>query len=167
MFRRYCPPSSNIAAVSCPSEQHFVASISVVAARGVLAPMSSMFPVGHATNPSSAGVSYVTCHPDGSNLVQESTGPVVLAPTTPSCCGSTCPTHGGKGSYPRALVEQRTLPYPSHSAWSQAQSLLHADRPVCRSSSAALVGRKADHQQARTITQRSLREPVALSESSH
>lgn len=27
MFLRYCPPTSNIAAVSCPSEQYFVASI--------------------------------------------------------------------------------------------------------------------------------------------
>lgn len=28
MFLLYCPPTSNIAAVSCPSEQYFVASIS-------------------------------------------------------------------------------------------------------------------------------------------
>lgn len=29
MLRRYCPPNSNIAAVNCPSEQYFVASISM------------------------------------------------------------------------------------------------------------------------------------------
>ena len=28
IFLRYCPPTSNIAAVNCPSEQYFVASIS-------------------------------------------------------------------------------------------------------------------------------------------
>lgn len=28
IFLRYCPPTSNIAAVSCPSDQYFVASIS-------------------------------------------------------------------------------------------------------------------------------------------
>ncbi len=28
MFLRYCPPTSNIAAVNCPNEQYFVASIS-------------------------------------------------------------------------------------------------------------------------------------------
>ena len=33
IFLLYCPPNSNIAAVSCPTEQYFVASISYMFAK--------------------------------------------------------------------------------------------------------------------------------------